>query len=148
MYAITFPANGQLCMKKVFPSILDQNFKYVPSGKTNIRKTFDRIRKEQKEKQVMSNEAPYQVNLKTPKGSLLNLRAWDEQQLDTILDGLEVRMQRILQLEETIDELHKLSSNPAAQENAVDENQPTETKGETVDKTPDEVAVEMMKGAR
>ncbi len=49
MYAITFPANGQLCMKKVFPSILDQNFKYVPSGKTNIRKTFDRIRKEQKE---------------------------------------------------------------------------------------------------
>lgn len=63
----------------------------------------------------MSNEAPYQVNLKTPKGSLLNLRAWDEQQLDTILDGLEVRMQRILQLEETIDELHKLSSNPAAQ---------------------------------
>jgi hypothetical protein len=36
-------------MKKVFPSILDQNFKYVPSGKTNIRKTFDRIRKEQKE---------------------------------------------------------------------------------------------------
>ena len=63
----------------------------------------------------MSNEAPYQVNLKTPKGSLLNLRAWDEQQLDTILDGLEVRMQRILQLEETIEELHKLSSNPAAQ---------------------------------
>ncbi len=36
-------------MKKVFPSILDKNFKYVPSGKTNIRKTFDRIRKEQKE---------------------------------------------------------------------------------------------------
>jgi len=63
----------------------------------------------------MSNEAPYQVNLKTPKGSLLNLRAWDEQQLDTILDGLEVRMQRILQLEETVEELHKLSSNPAAQ---------------------------------
>ena len=49
MYAITFPANGQFHMKKVFPSILDQNFKYVPSGKTNIRKTFDRIRKEQKE---------------------------------------------------------------------------------------------------
>lgn len=62
----------------------------------------------------MSNEAPYQVNLKTPKGSLLNLRAWDEQQLDTILDGLEVRMQRILQLEETIEELHKLSSTPNA----------------------------------
>jgi hypothetical protein len=49
VYAVTFPVNGQLCMKKVFPSILDRNFKYVPSGKTNIRKTFDRIRKEQKE---------------------------------------------------------------------------------------------------
>lgn len=36
-------------MKKPFPSILDKNFKYVPSGKTNIRKTFDRIKKEQKE---------------------------------------------------------------------------------------------------
>lgn len=36
-------------MKKVFPSILDRNFKYVPSGKTNIRKTFERIKKEQKE---------------------------------------------------------------------------------------------------
>ena len=36
-------------MKKTFPSILDKNFKYVPSGKTNIRKTFDRIKKEQKE---------------------------------------------------------------------------------------------------
>ena len=36
-------------MKKVFPSILDRDFKYVPSGKTNIRKTFDRVRKEQKE---------------------------------------------------------------------------------------------------
>lgn len=30
-------------------SILDPSFKYVSSGKTNIRKTFDRIRREQKE---------------------------------------------------------------------------------------------------
>lgn len=30
-------------------SILDKDFKYVPSSKTNIAKTFDRIRKEQKE---------------------------------------------------------------------------------------------------
>lgn len=30
-------------------SILDPTFKYVPSSKTNLAKTFDRIRKEQKE---------------------------------------------------------------------------------------------------
>lgn len=36
-------------MKKIFPCILDQEFKYVPSSKTNIRRTFDRIRKEQRE---------------------------------------------------------------------------------------------------
>ena len=30
-------------------SILDKDFKYVSSSKTNIQKTFDRIRKEQKE---------------------------------------------------------------------------------------------------
>ena len=29
-------------------SILDPTFKYVPSSKTDIRKTFERIRKEQK----------------------------------------------------------------------------------------------------
>lgn len=36
-------------MKKIFPCILDKEFKYVPSSKTNIRKTFERIKKEQKE---------------------------------------------------------------------------------------------------
>jgi hypothetical protein len=30
-------------------SILDKDFKYVHSSKTNLQKTFDRIRKEQKE---------------------------------------------------------------------------------------------------
>ena len=30
-------------------SILDPTFKYVPSSKTNIEKTFERIRREQKE---------------------------------------------------------------------------------------------------
>ena len=68
---------------------------------------------------MSSNEAPYQVNLKTPKGSLLNLRAWDEAQLDTILDGLEVRVQRILQLEDTIEELHKLGNAPITTQQAV-----------------------------
>ena len=30
-----------------FKSILDQRFKYVPAGKTDLEKTFNRIRKEQ-----------------------------------------------------------------------------------------------------
>lgn len=32
-------------------SILDPTFKYVPSTKTNVAKTFDRIRKEMREKE-------------------------------------------------------------------------------------------------
>ena len=30
-----------------FKSILDARFKYVPAGKTDLEKTFNRIRKEQ-----------------------------------------------------------------------------------------------------
>lgn len=61
----------------------------------------------------MSNEALYQINLKTPRGSLLNLRAWDDAQLDAILDGLTIRITRILQLEEIIEDEHKLMTNAA-----------------------------------
>jgi len=46
-------------------SILDPSFKYVPSGKTNIRKTFDRIRKEQKE------AAKIQANEKTQSNNII-----------------------------------------------------------------------------
>jgi hypothetical protein len=45
-------------------SILDPSFKYVSSGKTNIRKTFDRIRKEQKEAaKVQTNEKTQSNNI-------------------------------------------------------------------------------------
>ena len=45
-------------------SILDPSFKYVSSGKTNIRKTFDRIRKEQKEAaKVQTNEKAQSNNI-------------------------------------------------------------------------------------
>jgi hypothetical protein len=40
-----------------FKSILDARFKYVPAGKTDLEKTFNRIRKEQakaKEIQTLS----------------------------------------------------------------------------------------------
>lgn len=33
-------------------SILDKNFKYVPSHETDIRKTFERIRKEQQPRKM------------------------------------------------------------------------------------------------
>jgi hypothetical protein len=45
-------------------SILDPSFKYVSSGKTNIRKTFDRIRKEQKEAaKIQANEKAQPNNI-------------------------------------------------------------------------------------
>lgn len=37
-------------------SILDKDFKYVHSSKTNVSKTFDRIRKEQKEAAKKASE--------------------------------------------------------------------------------------------
>ena len=38
-----------------FKSILDARFKYVPAGKTDLEKTFNRIRKEQaKAKEVQT----------------------------------------------------------------------------------------------
>jgi hypothetical protein len=45
-------------------SILDPSFKYVSSGKTNIRKTFERIRKEQKEAaKIQTNEKAQPNNI-------------------------------------------------------------------------------------
>ena len=41
--------NNELKRLQQMKSILDKDFKYVSSSKTNIQKTFDRIRKEQKE---------------------------------------------------------------------------------------------------
>jgi hypothetical protein len=47
-----------------FPCILDKEFKYVSSSKTNIRKTFDRIRKEQKEAaKIQANEKAQSNNI-------------------------------------------------------------------------------------
>lgn len=54
-------------------SILDKDFKYVPSTKTDVRKTFDRIRKEQKSVTKVSNVQTAQpvnifINKKFNKG--------------------------------------------------------------------------------
>lgn len=45
-------------------SILDKDFKYVPSTKTDIRKTFEKIRKEQKnlaKNQPVSQAQPFNI---------------------------------------------------------------------------------------
>lgn len=45
-------------------SILDKDFKYVPATKTDIRKTFDKIRKEQKnlaKDQALSKAQPFNI---------------------------------------------------------------------------------------
>lgn len=51
----------------------------------------------------MSQEALYQVNVKTPKGTLLNIRATSDAELDAALDGLTLRIAAIADLESSID---------------------------------------------
>ena len=51
---------------------------------------------------MSSNEAPFQINLKTPGGTLLNIRAWTEQELDIAIDALKLRATDIKELEEVI----------------------------------------------
>ena len=48
-------------------------------------------------------EPLYQINVKTPKGSLLNIRASSEAELDQALDGLTLRIATIADLESSID---------------------------------------------
>ena len=48
-------------------------------------------------------EPLYQINVKTPKGSLLNIRASSEAELDQALDGLTIRIAAIADLESSID---------------------------------------------
>jgi hypothetical protein len=50
----------------------------------------------------MSNEAPFQINLKTPGGTLLNIRAWTEQELDIYIDALQLRVPDIQALEQAV----------------------------------------------
>jgi hypothetical protein len=51
----------------------------------------------------MSNEAPYQINFKTPKGSLINLRAWSELEFDQGMDALLTRINTVNDIELAID---------------------------------------------
>jgi hypothetical protein len=48
-------------------------------------------------------ESLYQVNVKTPKGTLLNIRATSDAELDAALDGLTLRISAIADLESSID---------------------------------------------
>lgn len=58
----------------------------------------------------MSNEAPFQINLKTPGGTLLNVRAWSEAELDQYIDSLTTRIVNIVALEQTVTALGALSN--------------------------------------
>lgn len=50
-------------------NILNPNFKYTHSSKTDIRKTFERIKKQLKSDQVSSLDKPLVVAAKTPPGA-------------------------------------------------------------------------------
>jgi hypothetical protein len=55
-------------------------------------------------------EPLYQVNVKTPKGTLLNIRASSDAELDAALDGLTLRIAAIADLESTIDAICAVSN--------------------------------------
>jgi len=55
-------------------------------------------------------EPLYQINVKTPKGSLLNIRATSDAELDAALDGLTLRIASIADLESTIDAICALTN--------------------------------------
>lgn len=52
-------------------SILDRSFRYTPSFDTDVRRTFDRIRRERHEVRPTRTDADEVVKL--PKGSILGL---------------------------------------------------------------------------
>jgi hypothetical protein len=55
-------------------------------------------------------EPLYQVNVKTPKGTLLNIRATSDAELDAALDGLTLRIAAIADLESSIDAICAVSN--------------------------------------
>ena len=55
-------------------------------------------------------EPLYQINVKTPKGSLLNIRATSDAELDAALDGLTLRIAAVADLEATIDAICALTN--------------------------------------
>lgn len=54
-------------------------------------------------------EPLYQINVKTPRGSLLNIRASSEAELDQAIDGLSVRINAIADLEQSIEAICALA---------------------------------------
>jgi len=54
-------------------------------------------------------EPLYQINVKTPRGSLLNIRASSDIELDQALDGLSMRINAIADLEQSIEAICALA---------------------------------------
>jgi hypothetical protein len=59
----------------------------------------------------MSNEAPFQMNFKTPKGALVNIRAWSEAELDQYLDSLLQRIHLVNDVELAIEAICTVNGN-------------------------------------
>jgi len=60
---------------------------------------------------MSSNEAPFQMNFKTPKGALINVRAWSEAELDQYLDSLLQRIHLVNDVELAIEAICTVNGN-------------------------------------
>ena len=84
----------------------------------------------------MSNEAPFQMNFKTPKGALVNIRAWSEAELDQYLDALLQRIHLVNDVELAIEAICTVNTGGLKVTSVSGLSQPDRPQGATVAPTP------------